>query len=193
MKTPSIPAFFSLCAALFCSVLLGGCLTAGRKVITLRVNADGTGSGTMVFQDIGSMREEEQDNSLTDYSRLVDGWLHGDAFEQANPALYNVKKRLFAEGSKLNGEISFQFYHYSDIGLFRYNDAGPWMYYTQVNASEIERFDTSNGEFGGAMMPVVFWPEKAKEFRIENAFESGDRPVASLYPLYNRLGVQKKK
>lgn len=192
MKIPTIPAFFLYASIVCASLLLGGCLTAGRKTITLRVNPDGTGTGTMVFHNIGSMQEEERDNSLADYSRLVETWLHGDMFEQANPNLYNVKKRLFGEGNQLNGEINFNFYHYSDIGLYRYKETGPWMYYTLMNASEVERFDTTNGEFGGETMPVIFWPEKTKEFRIVNMFESGERPVTSLYSLYNRLGVEKK-
>lgn len=194
MKIPTIPTSLSLCLSLvFASLFLGGCLTAGRKVITLRVNPDGTGSGTMVFHNISSMQEEEQDNSLADYSRLVDTWVNGNTFEQANPTLHDVKKRLFAEGNQLNGEITFEFYHYSDIGLYRYQNSGPWMYYTQMNASEIEKFDSTNGEFGGETMPVIFWPEKTKEFRVVNTFESGERPVTSLYSQYKRLGVQKKK
>lgn len=188
MKILTSLSLLSLCAALS----LTGCLTAARKAVTLRVNPDGTGTGTMVYYDIASMQEEETDNSLTDYSRLVETWLHGSVFEQANPALVNVKKRLFAEGNRLNGEISFEFLHYSDIGLYRHRDTGPWMYYALMNQSEIEHFDSTNGEYGGQTMPVIFWPEGTKEFRIFNAFESGERPVVSLYPQYKRLGVEKR-
>ena len=172
------------------SVLLTGCLTAERKVMTLRVNPDGTGSGTITFYNLKSMQEDATDRSLADYSRLVDTWLHGNEFEQANPTLHNIRKRLFDEGRKLHGEVSFDFYHYTDIGLYRHNDAGQWMYYAHLNTSEIEQYESSNGEFGGEIMPVVFWPEGTKEFTIENVFNTGDRPETSLYPLYNRIGVE---
>ncbi len=180
--------FFALAA----SFLLAGCLTAERKVITLQVNPDGTGSGTIVFYNLKSMQEDESDRALTDYSRLIDTWLHGNEFERANPALYNVQKRLFANKEQLNGEISFDFYHYGDIGLYRHNDVGPWMYYAYLNTSEIEQFDTTNGQFGGDYMPIIFWPEKTTTFEIVNKFETEGRPEQSLFPLYDRIGVQKK-
>ena len=188
MKALTTLTFFALAA----SFILSGCLTAERKVMTLHVNPDGTGSGSIVFYNVKSMQEDDVDRSYADYSRLIDTWLHGDAFEQANPALYNVHKRLFADGNKLNGEITFDFYHYSDIGLYRHNDVGPWMYYAHLNTSEIEQFDTANGQFGGDFMPVIFWPEGTTEFEIENSFETGERPEISLYPIFERIGVEPK-
>ena len=186
---PTVAITFFAFAA---SLLLAGCLTAERKVITLQVNPDGTGSGTIVFYNLKSMQEDESDRAHIDYARLVDTWLHGDEFEQANPALYNVQKKLFASGKQLNGEVSFDFYHYADIGLYRHNDVGQWMYYANLNTSEIEQFDTTNGQFGGDYMPVIFWPEEATIFEITNKFETEGRPEQSLLPLYNRIGVQKK-
>lgn len=177
---------------LLSAVAFGGCLTAARKTISLKVETNGSGTGKIVFYDIKSMQEDNTDRSLEDYSRLVDTWLHGTQFEAANPALLDVKKRLVADGNQLNGEISFRFLNYNDIGLYRHNDAGPWMYYAYLNTSEIEQFDSSNGDFAGETMPIIFWPPLTKEFEIMNVFESGDRPEVSLFPLYERIGDSPK-
>ena len=144
----------------------------------------------MVFLDIMSMQENESDRSLQDYSDLVDTWLNGDAFEQANPALYDVQKRLVADKNKLNAEITFSFSNYQDVGLYRHHNTGPWMYYAYLGSSNMEYFDTTNGEYAGGTMPVIFWPEETTDFRIANGFNHEDRPVHSLYPLYQRLGVE---
>ena len=174
---------------LLCALFLGGCLTASRKVIRIELNADGSGKGSMVFLNVMSMQEADEDQSLNDYTTLVNRWLNGDEFEQANPNLNDVQKRIAGDGNRLNAEVTFSFAHYSDVGLYRYNNTGPWMYYSRLHTSNIEFFDTSNGQYGGTMMPVVFWPEETRDFRIATIFDHGKRPVYSLFSLYEQLGL----
>ena len=175
----------SLCALL----LFSGCLTATRKIIKLHLNPDGSGTGSMIFNDIQSMQENDDDRSLQDYNDLVNEWLSGNAFENANPSLYDVKKRLGGDKNVLNGEITFSFSSYLDVGLYRYQNSGPWMYYAYQQTSDIESFEVSDGNFGGEGMPVIFWPEGTTEFKIANIFDHKDRPVHSLYSLYKKLGT----
>ncbi|MCB0713302.1 MAG: hypothetical protein KDD67_13310 [Ignavibacteriae bacterium] len=169
--------------------LFSGCLTASRKIIKFDLNPDGSGKGSMIFLDIMSMQEDENDRSVQDYTALVNDWLNGTQFEEANPSLYDIQKRLAADKNRLNAEITFKFGNYADVGLYRHHDSGPWMYYAYLNTSKVEYFDTTNGEYAGGAMPVIFWPEKTTEFRIANSFNHEERPVHSLYSLYNDLGV----
>ncbi|MCE2502556.1 MAG: hypothetical protein J4G05_00610 [Chlorobi bacterium] len=170
-----------------------GCLTASRKILKFNMKDDGSGTGSMTFVNIMSVQDGETDQSLEDYSELVNKWLYGTEFEDANPNLQNVQKRLFARANRLYGEITFSFDYYGDVGLYRHQDTGPWMYYARLNTSNIEFFDTANGHYAGGSMPVIFWPEETRDFRIANGFNHGNNSVHSLYSLYDQLGVDPKE
>ena len=169
--------------------VLGGCLTAGRKVIKLHLDEEGKGTGSITFYNIMSIQENEEEQSHKDYTELVSTWIKGDAFERANPSLSNVNKRLFAEKGVLNGEVTFQFFHPLEVGLYRHNDVGPWMYFTKHGSSSWEQFDTCNGDYGGELMPVAFWKEGTTEFMIANRFDHADMTLVPLFPLYDKFGV----
>ena len=185
--------FFRFAALLGFSLLLpilhSGCLIAAKKVLLLEVRPDGSGSGRVYYTDISSLQEDEHDRTLEDYSRLVDGWLNGSEFEETYRGTLNTKKRLFELGGALHGEALFEFEHYNDVGLYRHDEKGPWMYYAMRHTSNVEGFDTSNGSFGGDLMPVIFWPEETDTFRIVNSFDPGEAKVTSLLSLYRRIGV----
>lgn len=172
------------------SLATSGCLTAERKEITFWVKPDGSGSGRILFRDIVSVPEDTNDASVTDYTELVDNYLKGRKFEEYYPQYTNFKKRLFEQNGKLNGEVTFDFGHYEDVGLYRYLDRGPWMYHVGMQSEfGVERYDTSNGSMGGQMMPVVFWPENTTEFRISSRFERSDLSIRPLLPLFKRIGT----
>ena len=166
-----------------------GCLIAAKKVVTLEVARDGSGTGKIIYTDISSLQEDEHDRSLEDYSILVEEWLHGTSLETIWPNVENVNKRLFELGNALHGEMTFTFRNYEDVGLYRYEGRGPWMYHAGRHSSNVEGFDTSNGRYGGEVMPIIFWPDETSSFRIVNGFDPGNRPVRSLHTLYKRIGV----
>ncbi len=167
-----------------------GCLIAAKKVITFEVSGDGSGTGKIIYTDISSLQEDEHDRSLEDYSTMIEEWLNGSTLESIWPGAQNVEKRVFELGGALHGEMTFTFEDYQDIGLYRHDGTGPWMYHAGRHTSNVEGFDTSNGQYGGEMMPVIFWPPSTQTFRIVNGFDPGDRPVHSLHPLYKRLGIE---
>ena len=168
---------------------LSGCLIASKKVLVLQMKPDGSGTGRVYYTDISSLQEDDHDRTLEDYTKLVDEWLNGSEFEENYRGAVNAKKRLFELGGALHGEVSFAFDHYNDVGLYRHDETGPWMYYALRHTSNVEGFDSSNGDFGGDLMPVIFWPEETDTFRIVNSFDPGDRKVTSLLSLYRRIGV----
>lgn len=172
---------------------LNGCLMVERKEYLFLVRPDGSGQGRIMFENISSVQESEaeQDQATKDYTQLLNDFIKGKKFEDENPSYMNVKKRLFEKDGKLNGEIMFDFMSYEDVGLFRLDGVGPWMYHTGVlSGVTVEQMDTSNGTFGGARMPVIFWKETTSEFSIRTKVEEPEKGSSrSLAPLFKRIGT----
>ena len=167
-----------------------GCLTAERKELIFTVKPDGSGSGRITFYNIMSVEEEGKDASLGDYTELINRYLKGTKFEDFYPLYMNLKKRLYEENGRLNGELTFDFGHYEDVGLYRYQDKGPWMYFIGVKSDfGVERYDTSTGTVPSEQMPLVFWPEGTTEFRISSRYDNTDAARHTLFPLYRRIGI----
>lgn len=184
------PSLLTLAILLTLPLSAGGCLIAAKKVIAFEVSEDGSGTGKIIYTDLSSLQEDEHDRSLEDYSTMIEEWLNGSNLETIWPGAQNIEKRIFELGGALHGEMTFSFEHYNEVGLYRHDDTGPWMYHAGRHTSNVEGFDTSNGRYGGEMMPVIFWPDTTVTFRIVNGFDPGNRPVRSLHPLYKRLGSE---
>jgi hypothetical protein len=181
---------FTILILAVCAIGASGCLTADRKEVIFNVKPDGSGTGKITFFNIMSA-EEGKDVSLNDYTELVNTYLKGTKFEDYYPQFFNFKKRLYEQDGKLNGEIIFDFQHYEDAGLYRYQNKGPWMYYIGLKSDVgVDHYDTSNGTVGTDQMPVVFWPETTTEFRIVSKFERSDMDVHQLTAFYNKIGTQ---
>lgn len=190
MNSPRFLGFLRFAFVFVNAIAVAGCLSADRKEIILTVRPDSSGSARIVFHNLVSVDERSHDASIGDYEELVRRYLKGSKFEDYSPLFLNFKKRLFEENGVLNGEVTFEFSHYEDVGLYRYNGRGPWMYHVGFHSDLVtEHFDTSNGSLGGELMPVVFWPEDAREFRIVSHFDRGDGQVRPLLPLFKRIGT----
>ncbi len=73
----------------------------------------------------------------------------------------------------------------SQVGLYQYEDKGPYM----INVGsflEGESFLTSNGEYGGDIMPVVFWPKSTETLSLTTYVTSPDESTVGLLSLYNK-------
>ncbi len=128
--------------------------------------------------------------SLEDYNELVTQYLKGRKLDDQNVYLEKTAKRLFVEDGRLSGEFTFEFEKYEDIGLYRHEGRGPWMYHIgrQGNVS-VETFEKSNGSQGTPLMPVIFWPEGTTEFTVTYVMESPDKATRSLLPLFKKFGT----
>jgi hypothetical protein len=174
-----------------CALLLGGCLTAERKECLFLVKPDGSGSGTITFHNIMSSEEDGKNMSARDYHDLVTQFLKGTKFEEQNPSLGNIRKRLYEKDGQLHAEVMFDFLSYEDIGLYRYKGSGNWMYFAgHTSRLSSETYETSNGEYGGEKMPVVFWPEKTNEFRVTVEIDEPSSENHSLLSNYKRGGTE---
>lgn len=168
---------------------VSGCLTAERKETIFTVKPDGSGSGKIIFYNIRSIEEDGKDVSLGDYNELVNSYMKGAKFEDFYPDFLNMKKRLYRDKDQLNGELSFEFLHFNDVGLYRHQGTGPWMYHVGPKADfSVEHFENSNGTVANEKMPVVFWPDDTREFRIVARFDHSESS-RSLLPVYERVGT----
>lgn len=167
---------------------LSGCLLAERKIYRFTLNPDGSGSGSITFYNVMSVEEESEDASVKDFTDLKERYLKGTEFEDQRPGLTNVKKRLFEENGTLCGEFTFDFASYQDVGLYRFEGQGPFMYFTRPGDFNPEIYLRSNGTYGGETMPVVFWPEGTTRIEMEAMYDKPERKATSLLGLYKRYG-----
>ncbi|HET7152901.1 MAG TPA: hypothetical protein VFJ29_03980 [Candidatus Kapabacteria bacterium] len=161
-----------------------GCLTVETKEYHFHLNADGqSGTGTITFVNIRSQMEDTVNVSKKDFTSLIEDYLKGDKLEEDSiPALTGAKKRLFEKNGMLCGEVAFTFNKLEDIGLYRYDSKSPLMYlFESLN----EEYDTSNGKYGGKVMPVVFWSDTSHDLYLTTGVGKDMENTVSLLPNYN--------
>ncbi len=167
--------------------LFNGCLTASHKEMRLSLNADGkSGTGTILFTHIHSEVNEDTTNVTTkDFNALISEYYQGKKFETATKGIKNIKKRLYLDGKDLMGEVTFEFDNVADLGFFRFNGRGPFLYYVLSDGYFTSGdYVLSNGSYGGEKMPIVFWDENARDFYVKVALSSPQSPERSIVPLY---------
>src|SRR5258706_16058896 len=109
---PRINRASKLSAFLLAFVFLSGCLSAEHKETRITLNDDGkSGSGKITFTNIVSEPDDStKDNSKDDFNKsLITEYYQGRKIEEANKGIKNVKKRLFLDGDKLMGEVTFDY------------------------------------------------------------------------------------
>lgn len=171
---------------LVCSSLLTGCLTAEFKEIRLKLGADGkSGTGVMLFTGIASSPGDTLDVSRDDFNTLIADYYLGSKIETENKGMKNVKKRLYMQNGTLCGEVTFQFDELSDLGVYRHNNQGPYMYYTVADGFFTSgQYESSNGTYAGEKLPLVFWDPGTKDFHIKMALSTPQevrKPLAQLF------------
>lgn len=177
----------SLVAVLLLStVLFSGCLTAEYKEIRLTLNSDGTsGRGVLVFTGISSTPGDTLDVSREDFATLINEYYLGNKIEIENKGMKNVQKKLYMDRGELVGEVTFEFEKLSDLGIYQHNGKGPYMYYTIADGFFTSgQYESSNGQYGGEKLPLVFWQENTREFKIRMALSTPQeerRPLAALF------------
>lgn len=173
---------------LFISALaiFAGCLGVEKKEYTIKLKGGESGTATIKYINIFSNDDNEKDVSFKDFGELVSDYLEGNKIEQDFPGIRDVKKRIFIENNTLCGEITFAFDSLSHVKLFRYED-GPYMYYVNTGSSPSEKFEVSNGTFGGEKMPVIFWNKNTNDFQFRTLVTedvTGKRSFVKLYKMW---------
>ncbi|MBN3036380.1 MAG: hypothetical protein JW861_12410 [Bacteroidales bacterium] len=178
--------------AVLLPIILAGCLTVEHKEYRIELSGDGTGTLTVKYENIMSLSGEGEDESADDYSELTTKYLDGTRLADEYPHAVLVEKKLFEENGKLCGLAVYRFKSLSDIRLFRYHDQGPYMMH-QPPTSSPEEFVSSNGEYGGMDLPVVFWPGDFQILTLSTLVTGPDEHCTSLLDLHRKeIGVTRK-
>ena len=170
----------------FVGTALSGCLTADKKEVHITLNPDGmSGSGTIVFSGISSSPGDSAIGIQEDFNSLIADYYQGKKIELENKGMKNVRKRLYKEDGKLMGEVSFDFDDVSTIGIFRYKNSGPFMFYTVADGFFTSgQYESSNGSYLGEKLPVIFWDGDQHELFYRMTLSSTTEPRRSLIPAY---------
>jgi len=165
------------------SVSLSSCLTVEKKVYTFELKDSNSGTLTVKYINILSMKDDTTDISDTDFEELISGYIEGGQIEEDYADAVVRSKRLFEEDGVLCGEVIIDFKNLRSVGLFQYDNKSPFMF-NIGSFLESETFLNSNGEYGGDIMPVVFWPKSFKTFNLTTYVTSPDETTISLLENY---------
>ena len=76
-------------------VTLSGCLTVEKKVYTFELKDNNSGSLTIKYINILSMKEDTADVSSKDFDELVESYINGNELELDFQNAQIINKRLF--------------------------------------------------------------------------------------------------
>ena len=178
-----------LLLAMLCFVL-SSCLTTEFKQYFFKINADGSGTGRIKFINIVSEEDEEQNVSTTDFDELINNYINGTAFEEANPNFNVISKELFEESGVLNGQVEFTFEDLQDIGFYHYqrSEHAPIMFYLGTLSETL--LETDGEYLGGAKdeeggIPMIVWAPGTTEFTFKTAVKDEMSNTYTLLDHYN--------
>ena len=169
--------------SIFSILFFSSCLTVEKKEYTFTLKDNHSGTLTIKFVNILSLKDDDTDVSKSDFEELVNNYIDGDEIDQDFAQAQIRSKRLFEEDSVLCGEVIIDFDNLSSVGLFQYDNKSPYM----LNIGSFldsETYLKSNGEFGGDIMPVVFWPKSLKSFTLSTFISEADETAISLLDEY---------
>ncbi len=178
MKKLSIPIVL-----IFLAVCFSSCLTIEKKEYTFEVNDDGSGSLRIKFINILSMKDDTANVAKSDFLELVTNYIEGKQMEQDYADATVRSKRLFEEGGVLCGEVILDFKTLRSVGIYLYDANSPYMF--NINSFiDSEAFVSSNGQYGGDIMPVVFWPKTLSRLKLSTSITIPDETTISLVDEY---------
>jgi hypothetical protein len=164
--------------------LFTGCLTIEKKVYTFEMNDNNSGTLTIQYENIMSIKDDNVDVSESDFDELIAEYVNGTQIESDYQGAVVKSKRLFEENGLLFGEVIIEFTDLASVGLFQYDPKGPYML-NIGSAFDSESYLESNGEYGGDVMPVIFWPKNLKTLTLTTLTTTPDESTIGLANLYN--------
>lgn len=163
---------------------MSGCLTCEKKEYTFDFTGKDSGRLTIKYINLMSTMDDTVDISEEDFSSLITDYYEGTEIENEFPDAVVVSKRLFEENGVLCGEIVLEFTDLAMGHLYQYKDKGPLMYCLSCYSIDSEYYAESNGEYGGDVMPVVFWDPGLKSLTLSTDVTFPDETTVSLLEKY---------
>lgn len=174
---------------IFIAVGVSSCLTIEKKEYTFEINGDGSGSLRIKYINILSMKDDTANVTKSDFLELVANYVEGDQIAQDYLDATVRSKRLFEEKGVLCGEVILDFKTLRSVGIFQYDLNCPYMY--NINSFiDSEAFVSSNGEYGGDIMPVVFWPKTLGRLKLTTSITNPDETTVTLLDEYRMWQVR---
>lgn len=157
---------------------LPSCLTVEKKQYHFEFTGNETGVLTIKYINIMSVMDNKADLEK-DFMDLIDTYLDGDLIEKEYRFSKLISKRLFEEKGVLCGEVKFEFSELTAARLFQYEDGSPLM--MSIDGGEcVEEYASSNGNYGGKIMPIVFWPNNSRHLEVITKITNPDQSSISL-------------
>ncbi len=157
---------------------LPSCLTVEKKEYHFEFTGKETGVLTIKYVNIMSVMDDETDVDA-DFKELMDTYVRGDLLEKEYRFSKLISKRLFEEDGILCGELKFEFTEIMAARLFQYQKGDPIMM-SLKGSSFSEEYESSNGNYGGDVMPVVFWSDGNQNLKVTTKITKPDKSSISL-------------
>lgn len=162
---------------LFCS-----CLTVEKKEYTFTLTSKDKGELKIKYINIMSIKDDSVDVSDQDFEELINNYIQGDDILKEYPDTKVKNKRIFEENGVLCGEVILEFNNLDACHLYKYDKKSPYMFH--FKSLDNEGYLSSNGNFGGENMPVVFWNKKQKVLQVTSYITKPDNTTISLLHYY---------
>lgn len=166
------------------AIVMTGCLTVEKKEYTFQLKDNNSGTLTIKFINIMSMKDDALDVSQNDFEELVTNYIEGNEIEMDYEKAMVRSKRLFEENGILCGEVIIDFNDLASVGLYQYDSKSPLMF-NVGSFLDSETYLQSNGEFGGEVMPVVFWAKSLKTLTLSTYITEPDETTVGLITEYH--------
>ena len=184
MKLSHVLVFASVLVGL---LLMTGCIAVEKKEYRFKLNADGTGEGTIRYVNILSGDDNGKDVSFKDFAELVTDYLQGTKFEDDYPALHVTAKKLAEENGQLVGIVDFTFTSLDSVGFLRHAkcDCCPVQYFINTDKGK-ETVTETNGQIVTAVSPSPFieWEPKTHDLTLKTTLmddTTGSRSMITYY------------
>jgi hypothetical protein len=162
------------------AIFFSSCLTVEKKIYKYEFTGKNTGTLSITYYNITSTNDSEG-VAKTDFTELIDTYLNGNKPEDEFPGAKLIKKELYEDSGKLCARIVFEF---TDLKTAKLYQADPKAAYMLHMSSFSESYVSSNGTWGGDIMPVVFWDRKLKTLDVTTTVEKNIDNTYSLLDMY---------
>lgn len=164
-------------------LVMSSCLTTEKKEYVFKFTGQNAGTLTIKYINLMSSSDDTTDMSKQDFTELIDKYINGDKIKTEYPTATNIRKQLYEVNGQLYAELSLDFPDLESAKLYQSDPNSPLML-CLTSEKETERYFDSNGKYGGANMPVVFWNKDLKELHLTTGITKPDESTKSLVGRY---------
>lgn len=166
---------------------ISSCLTVEQKKYVFEFTGTNSGTLTITYVNLFSQMDDSLDISEEDFDELIEDYINGTSIEDDYPLATNIKKRLYEENGKLNGEVTMDFTSLDAVRLYQFDKKSP-ITFNVGQSIDSESLESSNGTLGNKdYMNVIFWSKKAKRLEVLTSVDEYDtEDCVSLVKQYRR-------